>query len=157
MNLFLLNVLLAIVWTMAVGRFTFQQLSLGFLLGFLVIVVIEPLWGKQAYTPRVWRTLRFTGFFLWEMFLSNLQIAYDVLTHRLYARPQIIAVPLDTRTAAEITLLANFLTLTPGTLSLDVSTDRQTLYVHAMYVKDRERFIDEVKRGLEARLLEVLR
>lgn len=154
---FLLNVLLALVWTMAVGKFTLTQLLLGFLLGLLVVAVVEPLSGEPSYVPRIIRGLRFIGFFFWELVLSNLRIAYDVVTPRLHARPQIIALPLEARTDTEITLLANFLTLTPGTLSLDVSVDKRVLYVHAMYVEDRDRLITQIKRGMETRLLEVLR
>lgn len=157
MNALLLNILLALVWMMAVGRFTFHQLLLGFLLGFLVVSVVEPLWGGGTYARRVFRFVRFAGFFFWELLLSSLRIAYDIVTPELHARPHIFAVPLDARTDTEITLVANFLTLTPGTLSLDISTDQRTLYVHTMYTENRERFITEVKQGLEARLLEVLR
>jgi len=57
----------------------------------------------------------------------------------------------------EITLFANLVTLTPGTLSLDVSPDRGTLFVHALYVKDAEQFRRELKNGLEKRLIEVMR
>jgi multicomponent Na+:H+ antiporter subunit E len=156
-TLFLLNLLLALVWAMAVGRFTVPQLLLGYVLGFLVLATLEPLWGTAQYSGRILRGLRFIAFFFVELLLSSLQIAYDSLTPRLRATPRIIAVPLDAATETEITLLANFLTLTPGTLSLDISADRRTLYVHAMYARDRQTFLTEVKRGLEARLLEVLR
>jgi len=53
--------------------------------------------------------------------------------------------------------LANLITLTPGTLSLDVSDDRKVLYVHAMYINDREQFVQSIKQGFERRLLEILR
>lgn len=157
MTLFLLNLLLALVWAMAVGRFTVPQLLLGYVLGFLVLATLEALWGTAQYSGRILRGLRFIAFFFVELLLSSLQIAYDSLTPRLRATPRIIAVPLDAATDTEITLLANFLTLTPGTLSLDISADRRTLYVHAMYARDRQTFLNEVKRDLEARLLEVLR
>jgi multicomponent Na+:H+ antiporter subunit E len=71
--------------------------------------------------------------------------------------PGIIAFPLDAKSDLEITLFANLLTLTPGTLSLDVSSDKKILYVHALYVKDADSFRSELKNGLEKRLLEVLR
>ena len=157
MTLFLLNVLLALVWAMAVGRFTLAQLLLGYALGFLILATLEPLWGRATYAPRLWRVLRFALFFLWELVLSSLQVAYDSVTPRLRAQPRVIALPLDAETETEITLLANFLTLTPGTLSLDVSSDGRTLFIHAMYARDREQLIADIKSGLEARLLEVLR
>lgn len=81
------------------------------------------------------------------------------MTPGLNIRPGIIAVPLDAKTDAEITVLAQVITLTPGTLSMDVSPDRSTLYVHALYVPngDKQTIIDEIKNGFERRLLEVMR
>jgi multicomponent Na+:H+ antiporter subunit E len=72
-------------------------------------------------------------------------------------RPGIVAVPLDAQTDLEITLMANLITLTPGTLSLDVSEDRHTLYVHAMFVDSPESVRDSIKNGFERRLLELIR
>ncbi|MCC7423674.1 MAG: Na+/H+ antiporter subunit E [Planctomycetaceae bacterium] len=76
-----------------------------------------------------------------------------------YITPGVIAIPLDVRTDAEITLLANLITLTPGSVSLDLSADRRTLYVHAMYIDggDVEAYRRSVKEGLERRVLELLR
>lgn len=72
-------------------------------------------------------------------------------------KPGIVKVPLDAKSDIEITLLANLISLTPGTLSLDVSNDRKVLYVHAMYISDKEKFINDIKQGFERRLLEILR
>ena len=71
--------------------------------------------------------------------------------------PAIIAFPLTVTSDAEITLLANLITLTPGTLSLDVSDDRQFLFIHAIDVIDREAFIRDLKDGFERHVLEVFR
>jgi multicomponent Na+:H+ antiporter subunit E len=68
-----------------------------------------------------------------------------------------VAIPLDARTDTEITLLANLITLTPGSVSLDVSSDRRFLYLHAMYIDDLEEFRRSIKDTLEHRVLEVLR
>jgi multicomponent Na+:H+ antiporter subunit E len=68
-----------------------------------------------------------------------------------------VAIPLDVETDVEITLLANLITLTPGTLSMDISDDRKVLYVHAMYVDDPEALRAEIKNGFERRVLEMLR
>ena len=72
-------------------------------------------------------------------------------------KPGIVKIPLDARSDLEITLLANLISLTPGTLSLDVSDDRKVLYVHAMYVNDREDFVASIKNGFERRILEITR
>ena len=89
--------------------------------------------------------------------MANLKVAYDIITPRHLMKPSIIAVPTDAETETEITLLANLITLTPGTLSLDVSTDKKIIYVHSMYTSDAQEFIDEIKNGLEKKLLEVMR
>jgi len=68
-----------------------------------------------------------------------------------------VAVPLDARSDMEITLLANLITLTPGTLSLDVSDDRSVLYVHGMFVEDAQLMREQIKNGFERRVLELLR
>ena len=68
-----------------------------------------------------------------------------------------MAVPLDARTDAEITLFANVVSLTPGSLSLEVSPDRRTLYVHAMFLDDPDTFCRELKQGFERRVLELMR
>jgi multicomponent Na+:H+ antiporter subunit E len=70
-------------------------------------------------------------------------------------RPAIVAIPLDLRGDLEITLLANLITLTPGTLSLDVSSDKRVLYVHSMYVTDIAAFRSEIKNGFEKRVKEL--
>jgi multicomponent Na+:H+ antiporter subunit E len=95
--------------------------------------------------------------FWWELLLSNIRLAADVLRPRMRMRPGIIAVPLDARTDLELVLLSNLVTLTPGTLTIDVSADRRTLYVHAMFVTSPEALVDGIKRGLERRVLAATR
>ncbi len=80
-----------------------------------------------------------------------------MITPKFFMKPGIIRIPLEAKTDLEITLLANLITLTPGTLSLDVSDDKKVLYVHAMYIKSKEEFISNIKEGFEKRLLEILR
>lgn len=106
---------------------------------------------------KVWLVIELTLFFLWELILANLRVAHDVLTPKHYKRPGVVAIPLDARTNAEITLLACLITLTPGTLSLEVSQDRRVLYVHDMFIDDPDEVRRSIKAGFERRLLEVMR
>jgi multicomponent Na+:H+ antiporter subunit E len=101
------------------------------------------------------RAVALAGLFLWELMLANLRVAFDVLTPRHRMRPGIIAVPLAARSDVEITLFANLITLTPGTLSLDVSDDRRILYVHAMYIEDADGVRTRLKRAFEQRVVEL--
>ncbi len=92
------------------------------------------------------------AFFLWELVLANLKMARDVLMPLGRLRPAVVAVPLDLKTDWQITLLSILITLTPGTLSLDVSTDRKVLFIHAMHVTDAEEFRRQIKSGFERRV-----
>ncbi|MFN2261686.1 MAG: Na+/H+ antiporter subunit E, partial [Psychroflexus sp.] len=113
--------------------------------------------SEKKYFKIVPKVISFVFFFLWEMIKANIQVAYEVITPPHNMKPGIVSLPLDAKTDMEITLLANLITLTPGTLSLDVSSDRSVLYVHSMYVFDRDEFIEDIKSGFEKRLLEILR
>ena len=157
MTVFLLNVLLALLWAAAVGSVDPAHLVVGFVAGYAVLWLARPILGPTGYFSRLPRAVGFAAFFLWELVLSNLRVAWDVLTPRSYRRPGVVAVPLDATDDVEITLLANLITLTPGSLSLDVSADRKVLYVHGMFVDDPESMRRELKEGFERRVLELLR
>jgi multicomponent Na+:H+ antiporter subunit E len=95
---------------------------------------------------------------LWQLLKSNLRLAYDVITPGYQMRPGVIAIPLEAKEDAEITLLANLITLTPGSLALDLSADRTILYIHVIYLDDDvETTRRDIKDRLERRVLEVLR
>jgi len=157
MTYFFFNVFLALVWALASGHISLLSLLTGFVLGYGVLWFAQPLIGTSRYFQRLPVAIRFACFFTWQLVLANIQVAYDVVTPRLHMKPGIIAVPLDAKTDHEITLLANLITLTPGTLSLYVSEDRSVLYVHAMFVDSPESVRDSIKNGFERRLLELIR
>jgi multicomponent Na+:H+ antiporter subunit E len=159
MNLFVWNLILALAWATATGDFSVSNALLGFAISFFSLFAVRRALPETRYFGRFRSVIRFLGFFLWEMLLANLRVAYDVVTPRHRMRPGVIAVPLDARTDVEIALLANLITLTPGTLSLDVSDDRRVLYLHVMYIDhdDVEAVRGQIKEGIERRLLGVLR
>ena len=95
--------------------------------------------------------------FVKELILSALRVAWLAVQPKLALRPAIIAYPLTVTTDAQITLLANLITLTPGTLSVDVSADRRTLFIHAIDMGSREALIGDIAGGFETRILAVLR
>ena len=97
---------------------------------------------------------RFLGFYIRELLISSVRVAYDVLTPTFHMQPRIIAVPLDVKSEGEITLLANLISLSPGSLTLDVSPDRRALQVHVMYAGDSsEVAAQEIKQNLERRII----
>jgi multicomponent Na+:H+ antiporter subunit E len=139
------------------GRFDGATLLLGFALGYVVLWWLKPLLGHTQYFRKLPESIRFTLFFLRELIYSNLRVTWDVISPKSRRKPGIVAVPLDARSDMEITFLANLITLTPGTLSLDVSDDRSVLYVHGMFVEDARLMREQIKNGFERRVLELLR
>jgi len=154
---FLSNLLLSFIWVALTGTFTLEYFIFGFMLSYALMWIITTNRREDQYFKRGPKLVGFIFFFLYELVKANIQVAYDVITPKYYMKPGIIRIPLHAKTDLEITLLANLITLTPGTLSLDVSDDKKVLYVHAMYVRDKDEFIRSIKNGFEKRLLEILR
>lgn len=101
--------------------------------------------------------LMLVGVFARELVLSALSVAWLAVQPQIKLRPAIVAYPLTVTSDLQITLLANMITLTPGTLSIDVSEDRRWLYVHAIDVASRDALIGGIAAGFESRILRVLR
>lgn len=157
MTMFLFNIILAITWQALVGHVSLTHFCFGFVVGYVLLWWLQPLLGSSSYFRKLPATPKFIGFFFAELLMANLRVAWDVLTPKAYRRPGIVAIPLSAETDAEITLLSLVITLTPGSLTLDISDDRKTLFVHSMFVDDPERVRKEIKEGFERRVLELLR
>jgi len=151
------NVLLALVWTMLTGDMSFSNLIVGLILGFIVLLFPRGESEGNAYARRVLAGIVFGVYFFRELVVSSLRVAHDVVTPTLHAQPGIVAIPLEVETDLEITTLANAITLTPGTITMDISEDRKVLYVHAMYAEDPDEVRRQIKEGLERRVLELMR
>ena len=159
MSGFLINLVLALAWVMVTGSFSFVNILAGFLIGYGVLAITSKVTGKPGYTRKLIQTLSLVSFFGFELVLANLRVTVDLLMPTRRLRPAIVAVPLSARTDLEITALANLITLTPGSTSIDVSDDRRTLYVHLVDIGDAtpEEVVTDIKRGFERRLLDVMR
>ena len=156
MNGLLWNFLLTLAWISLTGDWSPENFALGFILGMAILYFTSRTFSTASYFERLWRAVGLAIFFLWQLILSNVEVAYDVITPGHRMRPAVLAVPLTVHTDAQITLLCNLVTLTPGTISLDISADRRVLYIHAMYVHDPEEARRRIKDGFERRILEVL-
>ena len=155
--MFVWNLLLALGWAAFSGDFTLVNVLIGFVVGYAILYLAQPITGRSRYTTKVPQLIGFMVYYVWLFILANLRIAYDIIRPNFQLRPGVIAIPLEARSDLEIVILANLITLTPGTLSLDVSTDRRFLYIHALYIDDIEKVRREIKQGLEQRLLQVMR
>ena len=151
----LINILLALAWGALTGNFSPVNLLFGFGLGYFLLWLGQSHLAPSNYFVKARRVIGFAFYFLWLLILANLRVTYGVLASNRRLRPAVLAIPLDVTTDAEITLLANLLTLTPGSLSLDVSEDRRVLYMHVMHMTDEESTRREIKEGFERRVREI--
>jgi len=157
MNLAVAILALALGWAAMTGNFSPLNLLLGAAVAGLALWFLR----VQLSAPRVWRRsvrfARLVGLFFYELLVSAIKVALLVIRPNLSAhlRPAIIAFPLTEKSDAEITLLANMITLTPGTLSIDVSADRRVLYVHVLSLKSRDALINGIAAGFEKQVIEV--
>jgi multicomponent Na+:H+ antiporter subunit E len=150
MSNFAANLVFAAAWAVLFGEFSALTLVSGFVLGYAVLWLLQPLTGgRSSYFLRVWYWLKLIVLFHYELIVSSIEVLWDIVTPRHRARPAIIDVPLDVKSDAGILLVTNLISLTPGTLSLDVSEDRTTLQVHAMFADDPDAVRHQLKSGME--------
>lgn len=157
MTILLLNILLAFIWAAITGTFSIASVSIGFLLGYIVIWIASPVIDPDDYHKKLWLTVALVFYFIKELIVSSIRVAKDVLTPGEFKmKSGVIAIPLDVKSDFSITFLANMISLTPGTLSLDVSEDRTKLYIHAMYIDndDVESVRSEIKNGMETKVIQ---
>lgn len=129
-----------------------------FILVYIVLWLLSYFYNKEHFN-KVPKIVSLFGYFIKELVVASLKVAYDVMTPKFTMKPAVIALPLDAQSDLEITLLASLITLTPGTLSIDVTEDKKILYVHALYLHDGnlEELKQEIKNGFERRILEITR
>jgi len=97
----------------------------------------------------------FILFYMKEMVKANLYLARDILSPKMRISPGIVKINIRADSDNRILALFNLITMTPGSISMDISDDRKSIYVHGMYVKDRDSFEAEIKEGIEKKILEV--
>lgn len=151
MNLPLVTLLLALGWCAATDSFTLLNLVFGAVLGGLVLYFARAHTRGEHFWVRLVRVGWLVWLFISELVQSAVRVAWLVIQPSMHKHlsPCMIEYPLTVTSPAEITLLANLITLTPGTLSVDVSEDGRTLLIHALRVDDREATIEEIRHGFE--------
>lgn len=159
MTTIVLNLLLALVWTAITGTFTAENFALGLLVGFVALAATRSVPGLPSYSRRSVNAALLGLYVGYELVLSNMRVALDILRGPASQHPAVIDVPLDVRTDVEITLLAAAITLTPGTTAIGVSPDQRTMYVHLTNLRgnDVASARASIKAGFERRVLEVFR
>lgn len=151
------NLFLAAAWAILFGGFTWLTTLSGLVVGYFVLWLLQPLTGTQSrYFLRVWYWVKLLVLFLYELVVSSAHVLWDIVTPSHRAQPAIIQMPLDAKTDVGILLVTNLISLTPGTLCIDVSEDRKTLTLHAMFADDPEAVCHALKSGMEKWVLDAV-
>ena len=145
------NVVIAGLLAMWIGQKNWVGGLIGFAAGFILISIYDLTTDRSNYIVRLFRFVRFSIYFLKILVKANLEIAWEILTPGLNQKPRILRYQVTHLTALETTVFANCITLTPGTLVVDVTKDGDFLYIHCMYAEDRERSLLEINE-LDLRL-----
>jgi len=150
------NLALALMWCALAGRLGIPQLMLGFAVGYVLIGWLIPTEDARAYLRKLPMVIAFLGFYVVDVIVSSVRIAREVITLSPRRRPGLVAVPLDIKTDAQIAMFANIVTFTPGTIAVDLSEDRQTMFVHDLFLDDPVEARDRFKRRYERWTLRML-
>jgi len=153
-----LSVLLLVVWMLLVNEFTMGALFLAVVFCVLVPLVTSRFWPDRPRIRFGRDAAAFVIIVLFDIVVANFQVAWIILTRRNRdLRSHWLVIPVELRSAEAITVLAGTISLTPGTVSSDVSGDGRTLLVHALDVADPAAEVARIKQRYEARLLKVFR
>jgi multicomponent Na+:H+ antiporter subunit E len=146
------SILLALAWALLQGELTLVNLLVGYAVGYAVLAFLAR-GGVMPSTlaSRMMYAISLAGFFAWELLLANFRVAADVLLGNRF-EPAVVAIPLDITSDGEILLLSMLINITPGSVTIDLSEDRRTLYVHVMHMKTADETRREIKDGFERRV-----
>ncbi|MBB5014410.1 Na+/H+ antiporter subunit E [Rehaibacterium terrae] len=145
------------VWLLLVGELSAGQLLLGALVAIVLPWVAQRLRQTRARMRSPLTMLKLAGVVLWDIVVSNIQVARVILGPESAIRPGFVWIPLDIRNPHGIATLAGIITMTPGTVSADLSPDRSHLLVHFLNLDDPQAQIDQIKQRYEAPLREIFR
>lgn len=151
-----LSLLLVLVWLALNNSTSLGAIVFGAILAIIIPLVTAAYWPDR---PRIKNPVKAISFFvlvLWDIVVANLLVARIVLfVPNAKLRPAWISIPLNLHQPEAITLLAGTITMTPGTVSVDLSTDGKALLVHCLHSADPEATVAEIKSRYEARIKEI--
>jgi multicomponent Na+:H+ antiporter subunit E len=157
MPLLPVNLLIAVAWATVSGVYSAANLLVGFVAGFISLAAFSEFYGDARYHRRVMAAFGLALYFIWDLTQSTWQVAMAVLFRHHVGRSRFVEMPLDVESDFGIMLTANLISLTPGTLSVDVEDDRSALLIHAMFADDPDDVVAGLKHGIERRVIEVVR
>jgi len=153
----LLNLVIAFVWMFLYNEWSPQRFLLGYLIGLTLIFILRRFWPEPFYLRKLWALVKLLALFARELFVSSFTVVRQIVRPGLDLRPGIFAYRTELKSDWEITLLSCLICLTPGTLTLEVSGEGDTLYIHAMDIGDKDTVTEQIRGTFEKAIMEVTR
>jgi multicomponent K+:H+ antiporter subunit E len=151
-----LTLILTAVWVLLQNQISAGMVVFGLILGIIIPIITAAWWPDRPSGFRLFKMIPYSLMVLWDIMVANVQVAWIVLTKpNARLKPAWIVVPLDLKEPEAITVLAGTITLTPGTVSADLSDEGHSLLVHVLHTEDPEAAVESIKTRYEARLKEI--
>lgn len=151
-----LTLLIVIMWMLALNTVSFGDLVVALVLGIAIPLFTAPFWPDRPSVRLGLPLVRYALLVVWDIVIANFEVAAIILFRKSRdLRPAWLAIPLDVTSTEAITVLAGTISLTPGTVSCDISTDGRHLLVHALDCADPAAEIARIKARYERRLMEI--
>lgn len=151
----LLSLLLLLVWLLLSSSLSAGNILLGLVLAWIIPLLTRALWADEPAIRKPWRIFAYLRRLLWDIFLANLTVARLVLMPGRQPQPAFVSYPLSLEHPLAITILASTITLTPGTVSADISEDSKLLLIHVLDAEDDETVINGIRERYEKPLQEM--
>ena len=150
-----LSLALWLIWLLLNNTIAAGHIVLGALLGMFIPWFTSAFWQERVIIRRPWLLAKFIVVVIYEIFVANIVVARLILTRQRKLQPGFLTVPLELDSPLAISLLANTISLTPGTVTCDLSADQKSLLIHALHIEDAGATIADIKLHFEKPLKEI--
>jgi multicomponent Na+:H+ antiporter subunit E len=153
----LLNLLVAMIWMLLHDKWSMLTFVIGFILGAFIIFSMRRFFPTPFYGRKLWSLAKLVGLFSLELFVSSAVVSWQIIRPRLNIQPGIFKMKTRMRTEWELSMLANLMTLTPGSVVMEIAPEDGIMYVHAMDVPSMKKGILRTRDRFEDAIIEVMR
>ncbi|WP_017812733.1 MULTISPECIES: Na+/H+ antiporter subunit E [Paenibacillus] len=152
-----LNLLIAVVWMSLHTTWDALNFIIGYMIGLLLIFAMKRFFPDDFYGHKVWAVWKLLLLFFWELIKSSVVVLRHIVSPRLNINPGILTHRTDLTSDWELTLLSTLVTLTPGTILIEVSREQQLVYIHAIDIQDEDKMSEDIRNTFEKAIKEVTR
>ncbi|MCM3786771.1 Na+/H+ antiporter subunit E [Neobacillus mesonae] len=153
----ILNLIIAFLWMLLNHSWSGASFFVGYALGLLIIFVFRRFFPEPFYLRKIWATIKLLKLLIVELFRSSFEVISHIVKPRLDISPGTFKYETELRSEFEIMLLFLFISLTPGTLPLEISRNKRTIYMHAFHIPDEKKIAEDIKNTFEKAIMEVTR